>query len=187
MIYLPNPSDHHVRLFVFYKIADLIRSGQDLTHVADAIKDGHRAGALNLAKLRDKLDTVAHRPVYEDGNELLENLLDLVGLSTAGLAVSTAKSPVGQLIAATAIQQNQTVLFDQFSTPTLRDGVAEVMKQVMASAKAANVATPVLTSGEMEPVELLYEAMLGAFKDDPRKVEHGIGEDLTEEKEEEQK
>lgn len=191
-------------------IADLIRSGHDLTHVADAIKDGHRSGVLDLAKLREKLDTVAHRTVYGDGGELLEKLLDLAGLSTAALAASTARSPVGQLIAAKAIEQYQASLFDQFSTPTLREGVGEVMKQVMASVPVgnsggpalgdgmaqvmkrmvdsgavANFATPALTGGVMEAVRQLNGSIGDAVKDKPRKIRRNTGGEPMGEKEQE--
>ncbi|MDI2036852.1 hypothetical protein PJL15_03990 [Paenarthrobacter nitroguajacolicus] len=136
-------------------IADLIQSGHDLTHVADAIKDGHISGVLDLAKLREKLDTVAYRTPYGDGSELLENLLDLVGLSTAALATATARSPVGQLIAATAIQQYQEGLFDQLSTSVLSSGMAEAIKQLASSASMANLANPTLTNGMAEAIKQL--------------------------------
>jgi predicted transcriptional regulator of viral defense system len=190
-------------------IADLVQSGHDLTHVADAIKDGHLSGILDLEKLREKLDTVAHRTAYGDGHELLENLLDLVGLSTAALVTSTAKSPVGQLIAATAIQHYQEGLFDQFSTPALTSGVAEAMKQMMASASIANLATPALTSGVAEAMKQMMASasianlatpaltsgvaeamkqMNGAsrgftFKDDPHKILQNTRAEPAEEKE----
>lgn len=129
-------------------IADLIRSGHDLTHVANAIKDGHRSGVLDLEKLRDKLGTVAHRTVYGDGNELLESLLDLVGLSTAALVASTARSPVGRLIAAAAVQQFRESSFAQFSAVAFDSGVAEATKRLVDPGAVGNFATPATAGRE---------------------------------------
>ncbi len=150
-------------------IADLVQSGHDLTHVANAIRDGHRSGILDLVKLREKLDAVSHRTSYEDGKELLENLLDLVGLSAAALITSTAKSPVGQLIATKAIQHYQvaeaikqmmeSVSIANLATPTLSGGVAETMKQMMESVSIANLATPTLSGGVAETIKQMMESV----------------------------
>lgn len=164
-------------------IADLVQSGHDLTHIADAIRDGHLSGILDLAKLREKLDTVAYRTPYGDGSELLENLLDLVGLSTAALVTSTAKSPVGQLIATTAIQHYQEGLLDQLSTSGFSSGVVEAIKQMTATASMANLANPALTSGIADAIKQMTLANRGfTVKDDPHTILQNTKGERQEEK-----
>lgn len=93
-------------------IADLVRARHDLSHVADAIRDGYRSGILDLPALRLQLEPVATRTGHRDGEELTEHLLDLVDLSAAALLESTAQSAIGKAIAAAAISQYQASLFE---------------------------------------------------------------------------
>ena len=105
-------------------IADLIRARHDLSHVADALRDGCRSGILDLPTLRLKLGPVAGRTGHRDGGELTEHLLDLVGLSTAAIVKSTAESDIGKAIASAAISQYQASLFDLLG-PELRKAIGE--------------------------------------------------------------
>lgn len=112
-------------------IADLIRGRHDLTHVADAIKDGHRSGVLDIGTLSGQLGQVAGRTGHQDGAALLEHLLDLVGLSTAALMKSAAASPVGQLIAVSAIQQYLASLDKPITMPginVINQGLIEAIR-----------------------------------------------------------
>lgn len=105
-------------------IADLIRARHDLSHVADALRDGYRSGILDLPTLRLHLDPVASRTGHRDGNELTEHLLDLVGLSTAAIVKATARSDIGKAIASAAISQYQASLFELMG-PELRKAMGE--------------------------------------------------------------
>lgn len=93
-------------------IADLVRARHDLSHVADAIRDGYRSGILDLPALRLQLDPVATRTGHRDGEELTEHLLDLVDLSTAAIVKATADSALGRMIASEAVSQYQASLFE---------------------------------------------------------------------------
>ena len=128
-------------------IADLVRSGHDLTHIADAVRDGHRSGILDFTKLHEKLANVANRTPYGDGDELLERILDLAGLSTAALTAATVKSSVGQLIASTSFNS----------------GVMEALKYMSESASLAYLTTPMLNNGAMEALKTMsqYEGQAG--------------------------
>ncbi|WP_051299498.1 type IV toxin-antitoxin system AbiEi family antitoxin domain-containing protein [Arthrobacter castelli] len=104
-------------------IADLVRGRHDLTHVAYAIRDGHRSGVLDIGALGGQLEQVAGRTGHRDGTELLDQLLDLAGLSIAAVMKSTFGSPVGQLIAASAIRQYQDFIRKQLDMPRINSSL----------------------------------------------------------------
>ncbi|MDN3903316.1 type IV toxin-antitoxin system AbiEi family antitoxin domain-containing protein, partial [Arthrobacter sp. YD2] len=148
-------------------IADLVRSGHDLTHIADAVRDGHRSGILDFSKLREKLAHVANRTPYGAGDELLERILDLAGLSTAALTAATVKSSVGQLIASTSFNSGvmeaikymtESASLANLPTPMLNSGVMEAIKNMTESASLANLPTPMLNSGVMEAIKNMTES-----------------------------
>jgi hypothetical protein len=95
-------------------IADLIRAGHDLSHVADATRDGVRSGFLDRRKLCEQLERVASRTGHTDGRDLLENLLDLAGLSVA----AAANSKLGRSIADSAVRQYQAALANMLEAVT---------------------------------------------------------------------
>lgn len=83
-------------------ILDLLRGRHDQTHVAAAIRDGLRAGIVDLEKLAVQLDRVSGLLEAPDGESLMLRLLDMVELSPAALVGTAARSPVGKEIAARA-------------------------------------------------------------------------------------
>lgn len=100
-------------------IADLIRSGHDLSHVADATRDGVRSGALDRRKLCEQLERVATRTGHPDGMRLQQHLLDLAGFSVA----AAANSELGRKIAVSAVQQYQAALANLLDSvnPAMKD------------------------------------------------------------------
>ena len=77
-------------------IADLLGAGADTEQVAQMIGQAVRSGVVDLADLASHLAPLAPRYRQSDGHALLEHLLDIVGLSHAGLARELAASPAGQ-------------------------------------------------------------------------------------------
>jgi hypothetical protein len=77
-------------------VADLLRDGHDPEHIAQIIGQGVRRGVIDLTDLARYLEPLARRYDQPDGQSLVAQLLDLVGLSPAALARDLAKSVPGQ-------------------------------------------------------------------------------------------
>lgn len=85
-------------------VADLLRDGHDVDHVATIVGEGVRRGMVDRDVLATHLDPLARRYGRADGHDLAEHLLDLVGLSSAALARQVAVSPVGKQLVGAGIQ-----------------------------------------------------------------------------------
>ncbi|KGM03241.1 type IV toxin-antitoxin system AbiEi family antitoxin domain-containing protein [Cellulomonas cellasea] len=82
-------------------VADLLRDGHDLDHVAQIVGQGARRGVIDLDDLTEQVEPVARRYDQPDGRALVEHLLDLVGLSRTALVRMLADSAEGrELVAA---------------------------------------------------------------------------------------
>lgn len=82
-------------------VVDLLRDGHDMEHVAQILGQAARRGGIDLDDLASRLDPLARRRGAASGRALLEQLLDLVGLSPAALVRDLAESRAGRdLIAA---------------------------------------------------------------------------------------
>lgn len=82
-------------------VADLLRDGHDLEHVAQIVEQGYRRGLVDLDVLATQVDPSAPIHGQPTGSALVEHLLDLVGLSSAALARDLVNSPAGrELLAA---------------------------------------------------------------------------------------
>lgn len=77
-------------------VADLLRDGHDLEHIAQIIGQAARRGVIDLADLAVRLEPVARRYGQTDGPALVEHLLDLAGLSSTALVRDLADTPVGR-------------------------------------------------------------------------------------------
>ncbi|MFZ1383253.1 MAG: type IV toxin-antitoxin system AbiEi family antitoxin domain-containing protein [Scrofimicrobium sp.] len=80
--------------------ADLLRDGQDPSHVADIIGEIMQRDLASRKSMAAALDPLASRFRQPDGSSLLEYLLDLVGLSTAALTMQVASSELGKSLVA---------------------------------------------------------------------------------------
>lgn len=67
-------------------VADLLRNRRDPSHVAEIAGDALRKDLTTWQELEVALDPLARRNGHQNGAALLENLLDLVGLSRTALA-----------------------------------------------------------------------------------------------------
>ncbi|WP_026819905.1 hypothetical protein [Arthrobacter castelli] len=81
-----------------------------------------------MSKLSGKLEQVAHRTGHRDGPELLEYLLDLVGLSAAALTKSIAESAIGRFIATSAVQQYRD-LIEGMPVPDMVPSTVQALKR----------------------------------------------------------
>lgn len=79
-------------------VADLLRDGHDVSHVADVAGDVLRRDLATKHVIAAALDPLAHRNGQADGTALLEHLLEMVGLSSTALASSFASSELGQAL-----------------------------------------------------------------------------------------
>jgi hypothetical protein len=77
-------------------IADLLRDGHDLEHVAQIVGQGVRRGVVDLQDLATQLEPMARRYGQPDGKSLVAQLLDVVGLSPLALARDLALTSAGQ-------------------------------------------------------------------------------------------
>jgi hypothetical protein len=77
-------------------VADLLRDGHDLEHVAQIVGQGVRRGVIDLTDLAEHVEALGRRYGQPDGRALVAYLLDLVGLSPTALARDLAKSTTGQ-------------------------------------------------------------------------------------------
>jgi Transcriptional regulator, AbiEi antitoxin len=73
-------------------VADLIRDGHDLDHIARLTGDGLTRGIIDVTDLAHQLDPVAHRMGAEDGPAAAARLIEIAGLDMTSLL----HSPAGQ-------------------------------------------------------------------------------------------
>jgi len=73
-------------------VADLIRDGHDLDHIARLTGDGLTRGVIDLTDLARQLEPVAHRIGAEDGRAAAARLIEIAGLDVTSLL----RSPAGQ-------------------------------------------------------------------------------------------
>ena len=73
-------------------VADLLRDGHDLDHVAHLAGDGLTRGVIDVAALARQLEPVAHRMGATDGPAAAAKLIEIAGLDAA----SMLRSPAGQ-------------------------------------------------------------------------------------------
>lgn len=69
-------------------VADLLREGHDLEHIALIVGQGDRRGVIDLSDLAHRLEPLARRYGHPSGQSLVTQLLDLAGL----------KPPAGQVL-----------------------------------------------------------------------------------------
>lgn len=84
-------------------IADLIEDRQDLSLVADALRDASDRRVLDLDRLRELLAPLAERNGFRkgDGSALLNRLMEIAGIDLKALARRIASTPdLGALVAA---------------------------------------------------------------------------------------
>lgn len=73
-------------------VADLIRDGHDLDHIAHLTGDGLTRGVIDVTRLARQLEPVAHRMGAEDGPAAVAKLIEIAGLDVTSLL----HSPAGQ-------------------------------------------------------------------------------------------
>ena len=81
-------------------VTDLLRDGHDPSHVAEIAGDALRRDLASRQDLAAALEPLARRNGQPNGSALLEHLLDLVGLSSAALAMNLASSDLGKALVA---------------------------------------------------------------------------------------
>ena len=73
-------------------VADLVRDGHDLDHIAHLTGDGLIRGVIDVTSLTRQLEPVAHRMGAEDGPAAAAKLIEIAGLDVTSLL----HSPAGQ-------------------------------------------------------------------------------------------
>ena len=73
-------------------VADLLRDGHDLDHIARLTGDGLTRGVIDLTTLARQLEPVAHRMGADDGPAAVDRLIEFAGLDVTSLL----HSPAGQ-------------------------------------------------------------------------------------------
>jgi len=73
-------------------VADLLRDGHDLEHLAHLTGDGLTRGVIDVTTLARQLEPVAHRMGVEDGPAAVAKLIEIAGLDVTSLL----HSPAGQ-------------------------------------------------------------------------------------------
>lgn len=73
-------------------VADLLRDGHDLDHIAHLTGDGLIRGVIDVTSLARQLEPVAHRMGAEDGPAAVAKLIEIAGLDVTSLL----RSPAGQ-------------------------------------------------------------------------------------------
>lgn len=73
-------------------VADLLRDGHDLEHIAHVTGDGLTRGVIDPTSLARQLEPVAHRMGAEDGTAAVAKLVEIAGLDVTSLL----NSPAGQ-------------------------------------------------------------------------------------------
>lgn len=81
-------------------VADLLRSGHDMDHVAQIAADAVRRGSATLEQLANALDPLARRHSEPSGEALTARLLDIAGLSPQALGRQLVGSDLGQALLA---------------------------------------------------------------------------------------
>lgn len=76
-------------------IADLLEDRQDLSLIADALRDASEGRSLDLSRLRELLAPLASRNGFkkDDGSELLERLMRIAGIDMDTCARQIAANP----------------------------------------------------------------------------------------------
>jgi hypothetical protein len=105
-------------------VADLLRDGTDLDHVATVVGDGVRRGLVDRDRLSAHLQPLAHRHGDHDGAEVTERLLDLKGLSVQALERQLVNSRIGQQLVNAGALAAITRLTDAMPTPDISSLIA---------------------------------------------------------------
>lgn len=130
-------------------VADLLRDGTDLDHVATVVADGVRRGLVDRDRLSAYLQPLAHRYGDRDGVELSERLLDLQGLSSQALQRQLVNSPVGQQLLHAGGLAAITRLADAMPKPDMASLVALLNQSgSMKTALTPQIALAVLNAGK---------------------------------------
>lgn len=158
-------------------VADLLRDGQDLDHVATILGEGVRHGLVDRDALATQLDSLARRHGRKDGHDLAEHLLDLVGLSTKALTRQVASSPIGQeLVNAGAVSAIQrliaglpqpnvtmpTVDVSRFVSPQtteLMNSLGAALMPLLAQWASVGANVPTISPAALETIKTVQSAM----------------------------
>lgn len=136
--------------------ADLLRDGQDPSHVADIIGEIMQRDLASRKSMAAALEPLASRFEQPDGSKLLEHLLDLVGLSTAALTMQVASSELGKsLVAAGQMNAIQRVMetLNQVTQKSTGPAVESSRKMIEALTRELQITTlPQITQPLMRDV-----------------------------------
>lgn len=118
-------------------IEDLLADHVDASHVAGAVKDGYRAGKLDLAALDERVGPYARRYGVKsrDGADLVDFLLEQIGTSRTTLA-NPARS-ARDVLSVSGISPELRAAAQQMGlSPTLRRQLQDLARSIMPSSQA---------------------------------------------------
>ena len=115
-------------------VADLLRDGHDVSHVADVAGDVLRRDLATRNDIAMALDPLARRNDQADGAALLEHLLEMVGLSSTALASSFASSGLGPALVASGQLDALRRVIDALPTPAISPDALESLQKIIADA-----------------------------------------------------
>lgn len=115
-------------------VADLLRDGHDVSHVADVAGDVLRRDLATRHDIAMALEPLARRNDQADGAALLEHLLEMVGLSNTALASAFACSTLGKALVASGQLDALHRVIDTLPTPAFSPQTLESLRKIVADA-----------------------------------------------------
>lgn len=148
-------------------VADLIRDGHDVSHVAEVAGESLRRELVTRQDLAIALEPVAKRYDQPTGTALLEHLLDLVGLSETALATKLASSGLGQsLVSAGQLSAVRSIL-EARTSPSLMKNFLDSLDLTQIPVAALDAASKDLSRAASEALANLDTAAILAAANVP--------------------
>lgn len=135
-------------------VADLLRDGHDPSHVAHIAREALRRDLASRQEITAALEPLARRNGQPNGAALLENLLDLVGLSGMALAANIAASDLGKaLVTAGQLSTIRSIIEVVAKLDVPGSALGSLDPNAMA-AFTNDVALPQFPGGELPEIDL---------------------------------
>ncbi len=135
-------------------VADLVRDGHDLSHVAEIAGDALRRNLASRHEMATALEPLARRNGQPDGTALLEHLLDLVGLSGTALVTSLAASELGKALVTAGQLSAVSTIMEAISKPDIAKSALGSRDDQPTAATTTSVAIPQLPEDALPRLDM---------------------------------